>query len=206
MRCDNRSRHAQNRTGVAAQMATEPTSGAHARRPGRRAARRAGNAEAALLRELHEQHAAALWTYALALTGDKDQAQDVVQETLLRASRNPQILDPERGSHRSSLHAVARTIVNDEWRAKYGRPVAARLVAEPLADASEPVVSRHLVAGALARLTQEHRDVLRECYFRGSSIAQAAKVLEITPDLVKSRAYYALRALRLAIEELGGVP
>jgi RNA polymerase sigma-70 factor, ECF subfamily len=72
-----------------------------------------------------------------------------------------------------------------------------------VAAASEPVVSRDLVAAALGRLTREHRDVLRECYFRGSSVAQAAHALEIAPDVVKSRAYYALCALRLAIEELG---
>ena len=75
----------------------------------------------------------------------------------------------------------------------------------PVADISEQSVNRHVVAAALGRLTQEHRDVLRECYFRGSSVAQAADALAITPDMVKSRAYYALRALRLAIEELGGV-
>ena len=61
----------------------------------------------------------------------------------------------------------------------------------------------HLVAAALGRLTQQHRDVLRECYFRGSSVAQAAHALAIAPGTVKSRTYYALRALRLAIEELG---
>ncbi len=66
-------------------------------------------------------------------------------------------------------------------------------------------MNRHLVAAALGRLTQEHRDVLRECYFRGSSVAQAADVLEIAPDIVKTRAYFSLHALRLAIEELGGV-
>jgi RNA polymerase sigma-70 factor (ECF subfamily) len=62
-------------------------------------------------------------------------------------------------------------------------------------------VNRQLVAAALGRLTQEHRDVLRECYFRGSSVAQAAHALGITPGTVKSRTNYALRALRLAIEE-----
>jgi RNA polymerase sigma-70 factor (ECF subfamily) len=66
-------------------------------------------------------------------------------------------------------------------------------------------VNRHLVAVALGRLTQEHRDVLRECYFRGSSVAQAAHTLGIAPGTVKSRAYYALHALRLAIEELRDV-
>jgi RNA polymerase sigma-70 factor, ECF subfamily len=124
------------------------------RGPERLAARGAGSHEADLLRELHEQHASALWSYALRLTGDRVRAQDVVQET---------------------------------------------------GDASEQAVNRHLVAAALGRLTQEHRDVLRECYFRGSSVAQAAHALGIAPGTVKSRTYYALRALRLAIEELGGV-
>ena len=78
-------------------------------------------------------------------------------------------------------------------------------LAAGIGDASEQAVNRHLVVAALGRLTQEHRDVLRECYFRGSSVAQAAHALEIAPGTVKSRTYYALRALRLAIEELGGV-
>jgi RNA polymerase sigma-70 factor, ECF subfamily len=102
---------------------------------------------------------------------------------------------------------VARDIVIDEWRTTRRRPedVAVRLPERPIADASEQLVNRHLVAAALGRLPQEHRDVLRECYFRGSSVAQAAHALEIAPDMVKSRANYALRALRLAIEEPGGV-
>ena len=63
-------------------------------------------------------------------------------------------------------------------------------------------MNRRLVAAALGRLTQEHRDVLRECCFRGSSVAQAARALGIAPGTVKTRTYYALRALRLAVEEL----
>jgi RNA polymerase sigma-70 factor, ECF subfamily len=70
--------------------------------------------------------------------------------------------------------------------------------------ASEQAVNRCLVAAALGRLTQEHRDVLAECCFRGSSVAQAAHVLGIEPATVKSRTYYALRALRLALDELRG--
>ena len=76
---------------------------------------------------------------------------------------------------------------------------------QPIGDASEQIVDRHLVAAALGRLTQEHRDVLRECYFLGGSVARAAHVLGIAPGTVMSRTYYALRALRLAIEELRDV-
>jgi len=85
------------------------------------------------------------------------------------------------------------------------RDVTDRLPEQPFGDASEQVVNRYLVAAALGRLTQEHRDVLRECYFLGGSVAQAAHVLGIARGTVKSRTYYALRALRLAIEELRDV-
>jgi RNA polymerase sigma-70 factor, ECF subfamily len=77
-----------------------------------------------------------------------------------------------------------------------------RLPEQPIGDASEQIVNRHLVATALGLLTQEHRDVLRECGFLGSSVAQAAHALGTAPATVKSRTYYALRALRLTIEEL----
>lgn len=166
-----------------------------------------GSHEADLLHELHEQHAAALRAYALRLTGDQSRAQDVAQETLLRAWRDPQVLDPEHGSQRAWLYTVARNIVIDEWRTtrRHREVITDRVPEQPIGDASEQVMNRHLMATALHRLTQEHRDVLRECYFRGSSVAQAAQALGIAPGTVKSRTYYALRALRLAIEELGGV-
>jgi RNA polymerase sigma-70 factor (ECF subfamily) len=80
-----------------------------------------------------------------------------------------------------------------------------RIPDQPIGDASDPVVNRYLVAAALGRLTQEHRDVLGELYLRGSSVAQAAHALGIAPGTVKSRTYYALRALRLAIDELRGI-
>ncbi len=83
--------------------------------------------------------------------------------------------------------------------------VTGRLPEQPLGNASEQVVNRPLVAAALGRLTQEHRDVPRECCFLGSSVAQAAHALGIAPGTVKSRACHALRALRLAIEELRDV-
>ena len=91
------------------------------------------------------------------------------------------------------------------WRRRWQRSpqgVTDRLAQQPIGDVGECVVDRQLVAAALGRLTQEHRDVLRECFFRRSSVAQAAHTLGIGPSTVKSRTYYALQALRLAIDEL----
>ena len=167
-----------------------------------------GSTDADLLRALHDEHAGPLWSYVVTLTnGDRGKAQDVVQETLLRAWRNPQVLDQSRGSARGWLYTVARRIVIDEWRAAKARPetVTDTLPERPAADATEQLVDRQIVVAALRTLSPEHRDVVLECYFRGSSVAEAAQRLGIAPGTVKSRSHYALRALRLAIDEMGGV-
>jgi RNA polymerase sigma-70 factor, ECF subfamily len=101
--------------------------------------------------------------------------------------------------------AAAMRITRHRWRRRRQqslRILAGRLAGPPAGNAGEQVASRQLAAAALGRLTQEHRDVLRECYFLGGSVPQAADALGIAPGAVKSRTYYALRALRLAIEEL----
>jgi RNA polymerase sigma-70 factor (ECF subfamily) len=164
-----------------------------------------------LLRTLHDEHAHALWTYVVRLTrGDYAKAQDVVQETLLRAWRTPAVLDQSRGSARGWLYTVARRIVIDEWRStRSRRELVTDEVPEPRSTEPDVIaqrtVDRDLVVAALRTLSDEHRDVVLECYFRGSSVAEAAATLGIPPGTVKSRTHYALRALRTAIDELGGV-
>lgn len=75
---------------------------------------------------------------------------------------------------------------------------------EPVApDESDRVLQSVLVTEALQRLRKPHREVLLECYYRGSSVAQAAARLGIPPGTVKSRTHYALAALRLELEEMG---
>jgi len=163
--------------------------------------------QADLLRTLHDEHAHVLWAYVVRLTGgDRARAQDVVQETLLRAWRNPAVLDQSHGSARGWLFTVARRIVIDDWRTARSRRerVTDTLPERPVADATDAAVNRHVVMAALQRLSTEHRAVLHECYFRGSSVAEAAVALGIPPGTVKSRTHYAMRALKLALEELGG--
>src|SRR6266550_4618014 len=159
------------------------------------------------LRALHDRHGHALWSYAVGLTGgDHGKAQDVVQETLLRAVRNLAGLDQLDGSGRGWLFTVAKRIVIDEWRATARRPaVSTDHVPELLVeDTAQQTVDRHLVRSALRTLSIEHRQVLFECYYRGASVAEAADHLGLPPGTVKSRTHYALHALRQAIDEMGG--
>src|SRR3954468_181626 len=82
-------------------------------------------AEDSALRALYEQHAAPLLAYAARLTGgDRGRAEDIVQETLLRAWRHPQALDPDRGPVRSWLFTVARNVAVDAHRARRAPPPA----------------------------------------------------------------------------------
>ena len=60
-----------------------------------------------------------------------------------------------------------------------------------------------MVAEAVTRLSPEHRAVLVECYYRGQPVAEAARRLGVPEGTVKSRTHYALRALRLALQEMG---
>ena len=166
------------------------------------------DAESDLLRALHEEHAGALWAYALQLTGgDRARAEDVVQETLLRAWRRPEVLAQQDRSARSWLFTVARNIVVDEWRAAQRRPLSlpGEVPDRGEPDGADAALESLLVAQALRRLSAEHRAVLLECYYRGCTAAQAAHRLEVPVGTVKSRLHYGLHALRLALEELGVV-
>lgn len=162
---------------------------------------------ATVMRQLHDEHAAALWAFCLHLTGnDRPHAEDVAQETLLRAWRNASVLEESRGSVRSWLFTVARNIVIDEWRSKRARTeLVTAEVPEPATadDRTDELLQSWVVAEALTRLSAEHRAVLLECYYRGRSVADAATRLGVPEGTVKSRTHYALRALRLALEELG---
>lgn len=158
----------------------------------------------ALVRALYEEHGRALLAYATRLTRDRAAAEDVVQETLMRAWRHPEVLVNGRGSVRGWLLTVARNLVTDRIRARSARPAElAESESQPAAvdrDHADQVVDSVVVLGALDTLSEDHRAVLQEVYFRGRSIAEAAEALSIPPGTVKSRCYYALRAMRTSLD------
>ena len=163
------------------------------------ARKRAAVADEALIRSLYEEHGRALLAYATRLTNDRAAAEDVVQETLVRAWRHPDSLVNGKGSVRGWLLTVTRNIITDRYRARSARP--AEVAETPVttavqADHADSVVNSMVVLDALERLSPEHRDVLTEIYFRGRSVAEAAQTLGVPPGTVKSRSYYALRAMR----------
>jgi RNA polymerase sigma-70 factor (ECF subfamily) len=168
---------------------------------------RSGDNDAELLRAMQQEHGDALFAHALRLTGgDRQRAEDLVQETLLRAWRHPESLDPARGSVRAWLFTTARNLAIDAWRrrsARVGEVVTDVLPEPPAIDETDRAVEAWTVAEALARLSAPHREVLVECFYQGRSVAEAAGRLGVPPGTVKSRTHYALRSLRLVLEEMG---
>jgi RNA polymerase sigma-70 factor (ECF subfamily) len=167
--------------------------------------------EASTVRGLYDEHAAALWHYAWRLTGDRVRAQDVVQETLLRAWQHPEVANDSERSPRSWLFTVARNMIIDESRcARFRREVSTLdgvgALEGACPDEVNAALNRLLIGDALARLTPEHRAVVRRSYFQGWTTAQIATDLRIAEGTVKSRLHYALRALRLVLGEMGFTP
>jgi RNA polymerase sigma-70 factor, ECF subfamily len=154
------------------------------------------------LAALQREHGGPLFTLLLRLCdGDRQRAEDLLQETLVRAWQHPDALHAaDFDSVRPWLLTVARRLAIDARRARRARPpeTGAEIPenARVTADHAERAAAMLDVRQAVKTLTPEHRDVLVLVYFLGASVAEAAQTLGVPPGTVKSRAYYALRALR----------
>lgn len=162
----------------------------------------------ALLRALHDAYARPLHRYVLRLTGDDALAQDVVQESMLRAWRHPEVLERDEDGARAWLFTVARNLVVDDRRtARHQRELTTdRTPERGQDDETARVLDAWLVGDALAQLSPEHRAVVVGAYYGGRSTADLARENQIPEGTVKSRLHYGLRALRLALQERGVTP
>jgi RNA polymerase sigma-70 factor (ECF subfamily) len=155
---------------------------------------------------LYQRHRPSVFRFVRTLTlGDEHLAEDITQETFLRAWRTPDlVVDGPDGCH-NWLTTVARNIVIDRLRRRRARPPETGdehlpYVAAPSCDIDRMVTSLTL-RDALAKLSPARRQVLIDVYFRGRSLAEVADEQGIPVGTAKSRIHYALRALRAVLEE-----
>lgn len=170
-----------------------------------RPAPRDNDAEAAF-RSVVQEHEGAVHAYLRRRTGDAARAEDLTQEVFLRAWRHAEQFDARRGAARAWLFSIARNLVVDTFRADAARPRAvydeSLLEALPAPDEVDAAVAAWTMSEALSRLSSAHRDVLLCLYYRRWTLVETAEHLDVAVGTVKSRSTYALRALRLVLEEM----
>ena len=160
-----------------------------------------------LLRAVYDKHGTLLLRMATSLLkGDYHQAQDLVQETALRAWRHADTLDPQAEGIRSWLVQVLRNLTIDAHRARQSRPpettdteIEELFGFEP----TEEILTRKIVRAAVADLSYQHREILVYVHFLDHSVVQASRALGVPPGTIKSRTHLALRALRISLIERG---
>jgi RNA polymerase sigma-70 factor (ECF subfamily) len=158
----------------------------------------------------YRAHGGELYRAALRSLGDAPLAEEAVQETFVRAWRAADRFDPLVASLRTWLFAILRNVVVDMARARAVRPMLAADAtrAPEVADGVDEfdrALAAWQVEEALRNVTPEHRVALVEVHVRGRPYGEVAVELGVPVGTVKSRVYYGLKALRLALEELGWV-
>jgi RNA polymerase sigma-70 factor, ECF subfamily len=162
-----------------------------------------GDPEAAL-RQLYSHYAKALHGYVEQFCPDQASADDIVQETFIRAWRHLPQLSADDRPVRPWLFRVARNLLIDANRAARARPVSVpeQPAGEIGADSGmEEVLDRQLVSAALQHLSPAHQSVLVETFYRGGTMATVARELGIPHGTARSRLHYALDAMRKHFEE-----
>ena len=163
------------------------------------------------MRALYRTYGPELYGFAVSALGDRGQAEELVQEVFTRVWRKADSFDPARASFRTWLYGIARNAIIDQKRRASVRPALAthEVDTDELGgpDASlEHALLRWQVSAALERLTPEHRQVIRLAHFQGLSMREIAERCDLPVGTVKSRTWYALRSLRLVLEEMGVTP
>ena len=158
----------------------------------------------AAIRQLYSHYAKALHGYVGQFCPDQSSADDIVQETFIRAWRHLPQLSADDRPVRPWLFRVARNLLIDANRAARARPMSApeQPTGEIGTDSGlDEVLDRQLVSAALQHLSPAHQSVLVETFYRGGTMAAVARELGIPQGTARSRLHYALDAMRTQLQQ-----
>ena len=167
----------------------------------------------------YEAHGAEIYRFALRGLGDPGAAEDVVQETFLRAWRAADRYDPSLAGLRVWLFAIARNTMIDHHRSsRTGRLHLVDLTDPDLDpsletgrtgrtdDTTDQVLHGWVVQEALHRLSPEHRVALVETHLKDRPYAEVAAEQGVPVGTLRSRVFYGLKAMRVTMDEMGVTP
>ena len=168
---------------------------------------RAASGDEDAVATLYDLYGSTLYGFGLRRLGDPQLAEELVQRVMTRMWQIAGRYDANRASVRTWVFTIARTTAIDLYRAQPRAEPTANLDGEAAApDELDTLLRVEVVRAALDRLSRDHREVLELGYYRGLSQAEIAERLRLPLGTVKSRTFYALKAMRLACDELGVQP
>ena len=166
----------------------------------------AANGDALAWEPLVLAHQQAVFRLSYLLLGDPDEAEDIAQETFLRAWKHLKRFDATRPL-RPWLLSIASNLASNRHRSA-GRYLAALTRAfrdEPTSVTIEEKSSQHLQANDLWKAVQTlnlpDQQIVYLRYFLDLSVAETAEVLQVAEGTVKSRMSRALEKLRNVIQQ-----
>lgn len=165
------------------------------------------------LRVAYTNHGPELYRFALRSLGDMGLAEEAVQDTFVRAWRAADRYDPNRGSLRTWLFAICRNAIIDLHRARSVRPATLGqeegVTRGESADPTNPIEEKMAawqIEEALRSISEERRYAIVETYYKGRSYKELAAELGVPEGTLRSRVFYGMKALRVALEEMGWTP
>ncbi len=178
---------------------------------------KAGDARA--FEQLVRRHRAAVFNFLLRLSGQRQRAEDLLQETWLRVIRGAAAYEA-KAKFTTWVYTIARNLFMDHRRREGHRRAESLDAAESPADerplgervatadaspdrAAHNAAMRPLIERALARLPDEQREVFLLREYSGVPFKEIAQVTGVSENTVKSRMRYALEGLRRSLAQLG---
>lgn len=160
------------------------------------------------MNELYDRYARPVFSFALRMMGDRELAEELLQEVFLRAWRQAARYSDSRGSLISWLLSITHNMAIDELRKIQRRPQRAgsadptatlnaiRDEAEPVDELATRSATASVVRAELDRLPPAQREVLELGYFRGLTQREIAEVLNQPLGTIKTRMRLAIRKLQ----------
>ena len=157
------------------------------------------------------QYGPELYRFVLRGLGEPGAAQDVIQETFLKAWRFADRYDPELSSLRVWLFGIARNAMIDHarsakvrpWQGDVVDPQSPRALGESVEDSTDALLTGWLVEEALRRVSEQHRVALVQTHLLERPYDEVAAELGVPVGTLRSRVFYGLKALRSAMDEMG---
>jgi RNA polymerase sigma-70 factor, ECF subfamily len=184
---------------------TEPSTGSPLRKWRPRATTDIGAITEEVLRDAFTSMGGEMLGFARRSLFASELGDDAVQETFARAWRSRSSFDPAKGSLRTWLYAIEHRVIIDliQQQSRIAPDILDRAGEATSMDGLENAIVSWQVEDALKRLHADHRQVIEELYLNERSGPEVAALLEIPEGTVRSRAYYALKSLRILLNEEG---